>query len=47
MICPECGEVMAPGPLDPRRPTQATAHARPLFERLRAGLRHRAGAGRS
>jgi hypothetical protein len=31
MLCPECGEVLAPGPLDVRR----AANGRPLLARIR------------
>ena len=36
MICPECGEVTAPGPLDARRLTDSPVS---LFQRLLGRLR--------
>lgn len=31
MLCPECGEVTAPGPLDARRAAFATSYRKPLW----------------
>lgn len=43
MICPECGEVMAPGPLDTRRADCCGTRKDSLGHRLVAALQGRGG----
>lgn len=42
MLCPECGEMLAPGPLDARR---AANGGRPLLARIRRWFRGKAEDG--